>query len=121
MNRFTLMVVVFFFCMSISGTLFFAKQAIGATAEENFQWYCAQCHDQDGTGRGINATKFTGTPRNFTDPKKMTKITDEQIFNVITGGGPANTVSSGMPPWGNVLTSDEIKNLIKYIRTFCKC
>lgn len=113
---------ILFFSMVISDAMFLTEEVNAATAEENYQWYCAQCHNQNGDGKGINATKDMPTaPRNLTNGEDLKKFTDEQIFNTITHGGPANTLSPGMPPWGDILTPDEIKELIKHVRVLCNC
>lgn len=111
-----------FFSIVIGSGAFLAEEASAATGEENFQWYCAQCHNQNGNGKGINATKDMPTaPRNLTNGEDLKKFTDEQIFNTVSHGGPANTLSPGMPPWGNIFTPNEVKDLIKHVRVLCKC
>lgn len=92
------------------------------SAEENYKWYCAQCHGHSGKGDGINVTKdMAVTPRNHTDPKEMGKLSDTDIENAITDGGPANSKSSLMPPFGKTMAAQEIKDLTAYIRKLCNC
>lgn len=93
-----------------------------ASAEENYKWYCSQCHGLKGKGDGINVTKdFAVTPRNHTDPKEMSKLPDADIENAIKDGGPANSKSPLMPPFGKTMTGQEIKDLVAYLRKLCNC
>ena len=105
-------------------TVWFALQAnsFGATAVDNYKWYCSQCHGLNGKGDGVNATKDQPvSPRDHTDTKSMGKLTDADIENVIRDGGNATGKSTMMPPWGKSLTDGEIKELVKYLRQLCKC
>jgi len=119
------------FCLSImvisiiigSFSLVMPERVLAADALANYNWYCAQCHGDAGTGDGPNAGKdLPVAPRNLTKKEEMAKFSEEMIFNTLTKGGPANNLSSLMPPFGNVLTSDERKALSKLVRAeFCKC
>jgi cytochrome c oxidase cbb3-type subunit III len=98
-----------------------AADAPDGTAD-TFQFLCAQCHGVHGDGTGPNASpSLDAQPANLTDPVYMAKFTDDQIVRTITFGGPANNLSSLMPPWGNRLSRDEIVDLVRYIRTLCGC
>ncbi len=97
-------------------------EVYAATAKENFAHYCAQCHGMDGKGTGINATKeLPVAPRDLTDTSDIGSFTDEQIFNTLSKGGAANDLSPIMPPWGNTMSSGEIKELVKFVRSLCQC
>ena len=105
-------------------TIWFALQAktFGASAVDNYKWYCTQCHGLNGKGDGVNATKDQPvSPRDHTDTKSMGKLTDADIENVIRDGGKATGKSTMMPPWKKSLTDGEIKDLVKYLRQLCKC
>jgi mono/diheme cytochrome c family protein len=91
-------------------------------AADTYQFLCAQCHGVHGDGTGPNASPmFDAQPANLTDPVYMAKFTDAQIVRTLTFGGPANDLSSLMPPWGNRLSREEILGLVRYIRTLCGC
>lgn len=90
--------------------------------EQNYLFLCAQCHGVEGDGRGPNASKqLEVVPADLTDGAYMAKFTDDQIFRTLTFGGPANNLSSLMPPWGNRLSREERWELVHYIRTLCRC
>lgn len=93
-----------------------------ATAEENFRWFCAQCHGPEGRGDGVNHTPdLPVKPRNLTDPKDIGQFSDEEMLATITKGGAVNDLSAIMPPWGDRLSEAEIRDLIRFIRGLCKC
>jgi len=60
-------------------------------------------------------------PRDHTDAKAMSGRSDDMIFKVIKEGGPSIDKSVLMPPWGDTLSDDEIKDLVAYLRKLCKC
>lgn len=95
---------------------------LAASAKENFNWYCVQCHGSDGGGDGVNSTvkQLPVGPMNLAKPKEMKKFSNEQVIRTLTKGGPANQLESLMPPWGNTLSKAEIKALMKYVRSLCK-
>ena len=92
------------------------------SAQENFRWYCIQCHGPTGDGKGVNNTeKLPVSPRNLTDGKDMAQFSDEDMVRTITRGGGASDLSPIMPPWGNVFTKQEIHDLVALIRKMCDC
>lgn len=99
-----------------------AGKAYAASAKQNFEHYCGQCHGLDGKGKGVNATKdLPVAPRDLTDSSDLGSFTDDQITNTLTKGGVVNELSPIMPPWGNTLSKDEIKELVQFVRGLCKC
>lgn len=96
--------------------------AIAADVEQNFKFYCAQCHGETGLGDGPNVTEsFATDPRNFTNAAEMEKLTDADIKNVILDGGPSVSKSELMPPWSRTLTEEEVDALVAYLRQLCQC
>ncbi|MEK6710217.1 MAG: cytochrome c [Nitrospinota bacterium] len=92
------------------------------TAEQNFLWYCIQCHGPKGDGKGVNNTaKLPIVPRNLTDGRDMSQFSDEDILRTITRGGGASDLSPIMPPWGHTLPAGEIRDLVDHVRKLCKC
>ncbi len=98
------------------------EPASRVSAAENFRWYCIQCHGPTGDGKGVNNTKkLPVNPRNLTDGKDMAQFSDEDMVRTITRGGGASDLSPIMPPWGNVFTKREIRDLVALIRKMCDC
>jgi len=91
------------------------------TAKENYRTYCVQCHGLQGTGMGLNIRDMSVQPRDHTDLKAMSARNDAELFKVIKEGGFAISKSVLMPPWGDILTDDEINDLVIYLRDLCKC
>ena len=82
---------------------------------------CAHCHGVKGDGEGHAAVNLLPRPRDFT--KGLYKIrstssgqlpTDKDLSNIITNGMPG----SSMPAWKNILSADQIDQLVAYIKIF---
>ncbi len=91
-----------------------------AKARENYMSYCTKCHGEQGKGDGPGAAMLNPKPRDYTDCKTMQKKPDEELFKVINEGGEAAGMSADMQPWGGTLSDQEIHDLVKFIRGFCK-
>jgi mono/diheme cytochrome c family protein len=113
----------FFVVAGLAGVIaVWGSNSFAASAEENYKWYCSQCHGLTGKGDGINVTKdMAVTPRNHTSAADMSKLSEADVTNAITDGGPANAKSPLMPPSGKTLTADEIKDLVAYLKKLCNC
>ncbi len=92
---------------------------IGA-AKDNFKELCVKCHGENGKGDGPAASTLETKPGDLTDCAKMSRLSDEMVFKVIRDGGPAAGLSKAMSRFGDGLEDDEIKQLVLYVRTFCK-
>src|SRR3990170_3121091 len=94
MKRIIFLIVLF--CM-----LLFSSAAFSSSAEENYGFYCSQCHGLTGKGDGINATKSQPVkPRDHTDKDQMGRLSDADIINVIGEGGRAASKSTRPALWG---------------------
>ncbi len=91
------------------------------TAADNYRTYCVQCHGMEGNGKGVNIRDMSVQPRDHTDAKAMSTRTDDMIFKVIKEGGLAIDKSVLMPPWGDTLSDDEIRDMVQHLRKLCKC
>lgn len=80
---------------------------------------CATCHGDKGDGKGPAGMGLTPPPRNFTDHKAMSTITDEQMFKAIRGGGAAVGKSPVMPAQPQ-FTDQQILDIVAYERAFEK-
>jgi mono/diheme cytochrome c family protein len=65
---------------------------------------CAQCHGEQGNG---------GVGPSLSSPDFQAKFTDGEMFDSISEGHEA----TAMIAWGELLTSDQIEQLVKFIRT----
>ena len=81
---------------------------------------CSTCHGVGGKGDGPSASGLHPKPADFTNCEIMKKDSDETLFNIIRGGGQAAGRSTVMPAWGGVLSVQEMRDLLGYVRSFCK-
>ncbi len=86
----------------------------------SFTAFCASCHGYSGKGDGPAGATLKTRPRDFTDCAKMTPMADAMLFNVIKDGGAASSLSGDMPPWKDAFEDPEIRDLVAYVRFFCK-
>lgn len=77
---------------------------------------CIWCH-ADATPAGpSNRTNLTPQPPLLNDGNVMNSVNDGFIRNIVTLGGSALGKSPMMPPWGNTLSEEEIRDVTAYIR-----
>ena len=101
--------------------LFISMVDAAERPEDIYKTYCWQCHGMQGNGMGINIPDMSVQPRDHTDSKEMSARSDEEIFKAIKEGGRSIGKSLLMPAWGGVLSDEEIKGLVQYLRQLCKC
>lgn len=114
--------IIIFALTLVTAAMAGATPSVAEDVEKVFKFYCAQCHGLNGDGKGINVTEdFPVTPRAFNNAAEMNKLTDADLRNVITEGGPIASKSEMMPPWGKTLSSEDINALVKKLRDLCQC
>lgn len=79
--------------------------------------HCAECHGHDGKAEVI-VMHMDEPPRDETDVAYMETLSDGFLYLAICRGGEAVGRSFVMPGWGDLLTDQEIRDLVAYIRTF---
>jgi mono/diheme cytochrome c family protein len=84
-----------------------------AAGRQQFQRYCAPCHNEDGKGNGPLATKDLHPP-DLTDGEWAHGSTDGEIFNNIRNGiGP----KFDMKAMKSRMTDTDIWNVVNYLRS----
>jgi cytochrome c oxidase cbb3-type subunit 3 len=78
---------------------------------------CAECHGYDGKAEVI-VMHMDVPPKDQSDPEYMKTMADAYIYIAICKGGEAVGKSIVMPGWGDVLTDQEIKDLVAQVRLF---
>ena len=78
---------------------------------------CAKCHGPGGKGDGPAGKLLKTKPADWTDKAKMSKLSDNDLFNVIKHGGKAVGKSALMPAWKDKLSDDQIYDVIAFIRS----
>lgn len=82
-----------------------------------YRHYCVVCHGDQGAGDGFNAYNLDPKPRDLTDPRYQGAISDDALKQIVTQGGRAMNRSILMPAYGQTLSSEQIADLVAYLRT----
>jgi cytochrome c oxidase cbb3-type subunit 3 len=80
--------------------------------EKIFQQHCASCHGTTGDGLGPDIKELIVPPANFRAVKSRTK-TDMELYLAIKQG----VLFSPMHGWADRLTDQEIRDVLRYIRS----
>ena len=83
--------------------------------EPMYQRYCTGCHGADGRGGGKNFMPHVGalTRKGYTD-----LLEDSYLQSIVADGGEAFGKSAYMPSFKTTLSSQDIADVIAYVRTF---
>ncbi len=103
-------------------TLHYAKTPDVRNGEKVYKGGCIACHGSEGKGAPMASTVFR-RPDTFPDFTDCAGTTPEPNGNwkaVIVHGGPSRGLSQIMPAFGDLLTDEEINDVIAYMRGFCK-
>jgi cytochrome c553 len=124
---FPALLVIFFLLLSarysvlLSQTLKYTKPPDSKNGERIYKGGCIACHGADGKGAPETSTEFK-RPDSFPDFTLCDQTTPEPNSAwkaVIEGGGPSRGFSQIMPAFGDLLKSEEIDDVIAYMRGFC--
>lgn len=86
-----------------------------AKGKEIYARDCSMCHGDTGNGQSDLAKDMQLTLKDWTDPKSLSDLSDQQLFDMIRKG------KDKMPPEDSGRAKDdEIKSIILYIRDFSK-
>lgn len=86
-----------------------------AKAKKVYNMDCALCHNANGDGKTDLGKDMQLTMADWTDPKALATLTDQQLFDLIRKG------KGKMPPEDDSRAkNDEIRDVVMYIRTFAK-
>ena len=79
--------------------------------------HCAACHGVDGKAEVI-VMHMDEPPKDQSDPAYMKTLPDEYLYLVICKGGAAIGKNFIMPEFADVISAQDIKDIIAWIRTF---
>jgi len=82
-----------------------------------FATNCTRCHGTYGRADGPDTTLFGVNIADFSSRQFQKNRSDTEIRKIIAKGGPAGGLSPFMPPWQEILTTEEINGLVQYIRS----
>jgi mono/diheme cytochrome c family protein len=86
-----------------------------------YQQLCLACHGRLGEGDGYNAVNLPVRPTAHADSAYMSTRPDDVLFDGIYAGAYTLNKSNRMPAWGETLSTEQIRALVRYIRTLCHC
>jgi len=105
---------------SLSATLTSIPAFSEEEAKSNFEKSCASCHGAKGRGDGLMSASFPVKPKDWSDCGDMKGVTDATLLSIIKKGGAVAGRSPLMPAWEGALNDQQIRELVSYIRGFCK-
>ena len=77
---------------------------------------CKSCHGESGAGNGPVAKSMDPMPGSLDE--RISNKTDDYLYWRINEGGMYAPFNSLMPAWKNILDSDQIWQVITFVRTF---
>ena len=80
-------------------------------AAETYKTLCARCHGEKGDGKGENAIYLDPAPRDLTRAEFMVSKPQARFVASIKDGVPGTS----MPPWGKVLSDEQINGVLGYV------
>jgi len=91
-----------------------------AQGKRIFYQQCVWCH-ADATPAGpSNRSNLTPVPPLLNDGETLNAESDEYMQNIVTLGGTAMGKSAMMPPYGRMLSAEEIRAVIAFTRAIAK-
>ena len=108
-------------CVTLSAPAWLIVSAATSTmaadaqrGEPMYQRYCTGCHGADGRGGGKNFMPHVGalTRKGYTD-----LLEDSYLQAIVADGGEAFGKSAYMPSFKTTLSSQDIADVIAYVRT----
>ncbi|MFM9090992.1 MAG: c-type cytochrome [Verrucomicrobiota bacterium] len=76
-----------------------------------YRLHCATCHGADGKG------SLAAGPPDYTGARGLRTRSDEELARIVTEGRlPEPPAVNPMPPWGNVLPAQAIRDVVAYLR-----
>ncbi len=82
----------------------------GMKGADIFAKQCAACHGKQGKGDGPAAVALTPRPPDLTDSAKMSKLSDEELLQIIAKGKGA------MPRFDALLKPEELEAVTEFVR-----
>jgi cytochrome c553 len=102
------------------GQLFPRSAGAATTGEQIYRETCAGCHGDDGKGAPRSTVGFAVPLPDFTDCNFATRELNADWTAIVRDGGPVRGFSRIMPAFRDLLTPEEIRSVIAYLRTFCR-
>lgn len=91
-----------------------------STGEEIFRATCAGCHGPDGSGAPRTTVGFAVPMPDFTDCNATAREMTVDWTATIRDGGPVRGFSRIMPAFRDLLTPEQIRLVVGYLRSLCQ-
>ena len=91
-----------------------ATPASQAQAKKMYGYDCAICHGEKGDGKGEIAADQKPPLKDWTDPAALKDTTDGELFYIVKNG------KGTMTGEGDRLKTDDMWNMVIYVRSFAK-
>jgi mono/diheme cytochrome c family protein len=85
-----------------------------ARGQKKYGYDCVMCHGKDGDGRGQVAAEMKLKMRDQTNPATLQNLTDGALFYIIKYG------KEQMPPEGDRVSTEELWDMVNYVRSFAR-
>lgn len=109
--------------LSVCGVLWFGSFDLPAANADHgqniYDQLCWRCHGRSGKSDGPVSDAMNPRPRDLTDHAYMSTVSDEWLLTVIKHGGGSVGKSPAMMAFKDVLSDDDIRALVAYLRTLC--
>ena len=89
----------------------FSTYTFADNTADIYKTKCAACHGKNGAGDSMIGKNLKLRPLGSDDVQKRS---DDELFNIISKG------KSRMPPFDRKLAKDQIRDLVKHIRSLKK-
>ncbi len=85
-----------------------------------YQSWCSNCHGADGRGQAKSMVKTEVPPTDLANCATSTAEPDERWIAIVRDGGASVGLSIDMPAFGEGATPEQIRAVVKYIRSLCR-
>jgi mono/diheme cytochrome c family protein len=108
--------------IAVPGTSSAAAAGDARSGARLFVTNCARCHGKEAKGDGPDLIKLQSavSPVDWNDKESNQELTDSFIVSMITKGGKANGKSRIMPAFGDKLNSQQVQDLLTFMRSLPK-
>jgi len=89
------------------------------TGEQIYRTTCAGCHAPDGRGADKTLVGFDVALPDFTDCNFASREANTDWTAIVRDGGPVRGFTRIMPAFRDLLTPEQIRNVVGYLRHFC--
>ena len=104
---------------NMDGTLHHRRADSVRTGEEIFHATCAGCHGADGAGAARTTVGFDVPLPDFSDCAATSAELEVDWAAVVRDGGPVRGFSRIMPAFRDLLTPEQIRRVVAYVRSLC--